>query len=249
MEDGFSGLEGKVVLVTGGSSGIGFSCARIYCELGCKVVINSRGNEKLSEATDELKKISSNIRSMKADIRNIAECRKLIEFTVKTFGTIDVLINNAGVFEVKNFVDHTEADFDDYFETLIKGPFFLSKYVVPHFIKQNSGVIINLGSVWGLQGIKKTPCAAYTSAKSAIHALTQALSVELAPNNIRVLSVAPGLVNKNDSINQPSNFSPLGIDGVPSDVSSLIVFLTSNRAKFMTGSIIPVDGGFMAGRV
>jgi len=248
MDNDFSDLKGKVVLITGGSSGIGLSCANKYCEIGCNVIVNSNNEKKLHSVKNDLLKVSDNVDIMLADIRDISECEKLIEFTVKRFGKIDILVNNAGIFEVKKFLNHTEQDYDNNFNTLMKGPFFLSKYAVPHFLAQNSGVIVNIGSVWALQGVKYTPCSAYAAAKSAIQSFTQALSTELASDNIRVVAVAPGLIDKNEIVNISSDFSPLGFNGVPSDISNLVIFLSSNKAKFITGCVIPVDGGFTAGR-
>lgn len=240
-------LYDKVVVITGASSGIGFSCAEKFCSLGYRVIINSHSDQRLNSASLKLLRSGYNFDSIVADVRIVSECKKIIDFSVEKYGKIDVLINNAGVYKNISFEDHSEEDFDLYFDTLIKGPFFLSKFAVPYMASRSS-TIVNIGAIWAMQGFKSHPCAAYSAAKAALHSLTATLSIELSKNMVRVVGVAPGLIKKNSNLHEISEFSPIGYDGLPRDISEIVVYLTSEKAFFINGVVIPVDGGVLAGR-
>jgi NAD(P)-dependent dehydrogenase (short-subunit alcohol dehydrogenase family) len=241
-------MAGKVVVVTGGGTGIGKSCAAKFLAAGARVVINGRRISLLKTVTTELDPGGQSIAFFPGDLRSVGTCRAIIEFAATHFGRVDVLINNAGIFAPRSFELHSEEDFDAYYETLVKAPFFTTQAAVREFRKVKGGVVINVGSAWAIQTIGNTPSSAYSSAKAALHALTQNLAIELASDNIRVISVAPGRINKSHTKADSSDFHPLGRDGIPEDISDTIFFLASEAASFITGIVLPVDGGLTAGR-
>jgi NAD(P)-dependent dehydrogenase (short-subunit alcohol dehydrogenase family) len=160
-----------------------------------------------------------------------------------------VLINNAGIFGVKPFLDATTADLEAFFATNVKGTFLVSQAVVPLMIAGGGGSIINIGTVLVDQPIHKLPSAAAMASKGGVHALTHALAVELAPHHIRVNAIAPGIIRTplvGDNADQLASIHPLGRIGEPPEVSDAAVYLA--RARYVTGTILAVDGGYAHGR-
>lgn len=253
-------FENKVVIITGGAGGIGKATAQRFLARGAKVVLNGRREKFLADAAKELDPSGQRVAIAVGDISRIETARNIVKTAVDRFGGVDILINNAGIFSPKPFLDHTENDFDSYINVILKGTFFASQSAVPEMRKRGGGAIVNTGSMWALQGIGATPSSAYSAAKAGCHALTRNLALELAKDNIRVNTVAPAVVETPvyNTFLTPQQvaevlptfnaFHPLGRNGQPHDIAAAILFLASDDASWITGVVMPVDGGVMAGR-
>lgn len=244
-------LCGKVALVTGGSRGIGRSIAIELARCGASVVINYMKDEKSAEAA--VKEISSSggyAIAVKGDVSIYDEAKLLIEEVIKSFGKIDILINNAGISKVGLFIDMSEADWDNIINTNLKSMFNVSHNAVNYMLKKKSGCIVNISSIWGNSG---AACeVAYSASKGGINSFTKALAKELAPSNIRVNAVAPGIINTemNNWLTEEDRIAlrdeiPLGTFGEGEDVGKLVTFLCSEGSKYITGQVLTVDGGFL----
>ncbi|MDF1633542.1 SDR family NAD(P)-dependent oxidoreductase [Mycoplana sp. MJR14] len=252
-------FEGKVVAITGGGSGIGREAAARFVAEGAKVVINGRDREKLAAAAKAIDASGSRVAVSAGDIARPETGAALVEAAVSRFGRLDVLVNNAGVFNPKPFVELTEADYDWYLDTILKGKFFAAQ-AAAKAMKEKGGAIVQTGSMWAIQAIGATPSAAYSAANAGVHAMVRNLAIELAPYNIRINAVAPAVVETpvyntflsdeqvKDVLPTFNAFHPLGRNGQPGDVAEAILFLASEQASWITGTVLPVDGGVTAGR-
>ncbi len=241
---------GKTVIVTGGAKGIGAATCSLFAEQGYNVVINYNSSEK--EATllfNNLKSNGYNVSVFKADISKKDEAEKLVEHTVSTFGGVDILINNAGIAQQKLFTDLTSDDWNSIISVDLTGTYNCCKAVVPYFILKQKGSIVNISSVWGVVGAS---CEVhYSAAKSGVIGLTKALAKELGPSNIRVNCIAPGVIDtemnschSEEIMNSLCYDTPLCRIGNPIEVAEAICFLASDKASFITGQVLSVDGGF-----
>ncbi|NET01835.1 MAG: SDR family oxidoreductase [Sphaerospermopsis sp. SIO1G1] len=250
----------QVVLITGGGTGIGKEVARAFLAQGAKVVINGRRQEVLSATAQELDPSGERIAIVAGDIGEVATAEKLVQTAVERFDGVDILINNAGIFKPTPFLEHTEADFDRYINIILKGSFFPAQIAIPEMLKKGKGAIVNVGSMWATQAIGATPSSAYSAAKAGVHALTRNLAIEFASQNIRINTVAPAVVETpvyntflsaeqvQEVLPSFNSFHPLGRNGQPQDVVEAILYLASDRASWITGAILPIDGGVTAGR-
>ena len=253
-------FENKVAIITGGGSGIGLETARALVAQGAKVVLNGRNAEKLEKAAHDIDPDGNATAIVAGDIGEVATAENLVALAKEKFGGVDILINNAGIFAPKPFLDHTEEDFDAYGHVILKGSFFAAQAAAKAMIERGGGVIVNTGSMWAIQAIGATPSSAYSAAKAGVHALTRNLAIELADDGIRVNTVAPAVVETpvyetfmsadevRDVLPTFASLHPLGRNGKPKDVVSAILFLASDEASWITGAILPVDGGVTAGR-
>lgn len=253
-------FENKVAIITGGGSGIGLETARALVAQGAKVVLNGRNAEKLEKAAHDIDPDGNATAIVAGDIGEVATAENLVALAKEKFGGVDILINNAGIFAPKPFLDHTEEDFDAYGRVILKGSFFAAQAAAKAMIERGGGVIVNTGSMWAIQAIGATPSSAYSAAKAGVHALTRNLAIELADDGIRVNTVAPAVVETpvyetfmsadevRDVLPTFASLHPLGRNGKPKDVVSAILFLASDEASWITGAILPVDGGVTAGR-
>ena len=239
----------KVVLVTGGSSGIGEACSRLYASCGYDVVINYSSNEERAEnLVKELSGLYSvRVEAIKADVSSEEDVCKMIESIIEKFGYIDVLINNAGIAIDSDFSDKKVSDFRRIIDVNLIGPFIVSKYV-SKYMSNRGGSIINVGSTNGIDSYY-TYSMDYDASKAGLHILTKDLAIELAPN-IRVYAVAPGWVNTphnnnldSDYVKEEENKITLGRFAEPSEIAKVIYFLSSDDASYINGSVIVVDGG------
>lgn len=240
----------KTVLITGSSRGIGAATARRLAE-NYKIVINYKNSkDEALDLLDEIRKINPLAIAVKADVSKEEEVYYLFDTIEKNFGSVDILINNAGKSHVGLIQDMTYENWQEIINTNLNSVFLTSKRAIGPMIKQKSGVIINMSSIWGKEGAALE--AAYSASKGAINSFTKALSKELAPSNIRVNAIAPGVVltdmMKNDygekDLKLIKEDIGLGRFADPKEIADLIAFLISDEASYITGSIIDINGGF-----
>lgn len=251
-------FSNKVAIVTGGSSGIGKEVAKRLVQAGACVVIGGRDEEKLAKAASEIDASGRKVRAYAGDIALPATAQSLVDAAINNFGGVDILINNAGIFNPKPFLEVSRRSMTPsghYFE----GKFFMAQASAKAMQTRGGGVIVQTGSLWAIQAVGATPSAAYSAANAGVHALTRNLALELAGSNIRINTVAPAVVETPvygtfmDAAQVAkvlptfNAFHPLGRNGQPADVAGLF-FLASDEASWITGTVLPVDGGVTAGR-
>lgn len=241
----------KTVIVTGASKGIGRAVAKEFANNGYNVVICY--NHSVSAAQDLLAEVSGITRAIavRVDVSKEDEVQNMIDITKKAFGTIDVLVNCAGVSDTRLLIDSTKEDYDFVFDTNMRGTYNTCKLVGREMLSNQSGKIINVSSIWGVLG---GSCeSVYSASKGAIVAFTKALAKEFGPNGINVNAVAPGFIqtdmtkNVTEEIKQEiMDNSALGRLGTPEDVAGVVSFLASEKSNFITGQVISVGGGWLA---
>lgn len=249
-------LKGKVVLITGGGTGIGADAARKFNAAGAKIVLNGRREDMLAKTALQIDSSGKTVAYVVGDVGQAETSQRMVATAVERFGGVDVLFNNAGVFEPKSFLDHTEDDLNGYLN-LLRGYFFASQAAIPSMRKRGGGSIINIGSMWALHAIAATPCSGSSTAKGGVHALTRNLAIEFAPDNIRVNAIAPAVVETPlfdklltaEQLASFNSFHPLGRNGQARDITAAVLFLADDSsAGWITGVVLPVDGGVTAGR-
>lgn len=238
-------------IVTGASRGIGAAAAVELAKLGYAVVVNfNSSEEKALSVLDKIKNSGGSGMVFKADVSKRNEVDKMISTAVGKYGKIGVLVNNAGISQQKLFTDITQEDWSRMVNVNLGGVFNCCQSVLPHMIHEKSGKIINVSSVWGTVGAS---CEVhYSAVKAGIIGLSKALAKEVAPSGITVNCIAPGCIMTdmltqdcdNDTIEQLKEDTPLGKIGMPRDVAMSIAFLASDKADFITGQVLGVDGGF-----
>ncbi|HBP6040869.1 MULTISPECIES: SDR family NAD(P)-dependent oxidoreductase [Pseudomonas aeruginosa group] len=250
----------KVAIVTGGGSGIGKEVARRLVEAGARVVIGGRDAAKLERAARDIDPVGDSVRTLAGDIADPATAQALVDLASATFGGVDILVNNAGIFRPKPFLEVTPEEYDDFLDTILKGKYFMAQAAARAMLRRGAGAIVQTGSLWAIQAVGATPSAAYSAANAGVHALTRNLALELAGANIRINTVAPAVVETpvyatfmdpeqvREVLPGFNALHPLGRNGQPGDVAAAILFLASDAAGWITGTVLPVDGGVTAGR-
>ena len=241
-------IANKVVVVTGGSRGIGAEIVNQLANSNYKVVLNYNKSEKQAkEIQEQLLKMGKEIKIFKADVSNREEVKELIQFTIDTFGKIDVLINNAGISQEGLFTEETNTMWNEIINTNLNSAFYCTQEALLYMINQKQGCIINISSIWGETGGSYE--VAYSTTKAAINGLTKALAKEVGPSNIRVNAIAPGIINtdmnKNLSqkeIDEIKSQIPLGKIGKTADIAKCIKWLIED--EYTTGQIISINGGW-----
>ncbi|MBD1998949.1 SDR family oxidoreductase [Leptolyngbya sp. FACHB-541] len=252
-------LAGQKLVVVGGTSGIGKAVAQVILSRGGAVVLIGKRGDRLQSATNDLSLLGK-VFAEQADITNPGERNDLIARINANHADATLLVNAAGVFLPKSFLDHTEADYDLYLN-LNKATFFITQAIAKNMVdRAQGGAIVNIGSMWAKQAVQATPSSAYSMAKAGLHSLTQHLAMELASHKIRVNAVSPAVVetpiyegfipaDQVHSVLQGFNsFHPIGRVGRVEDVAEVVSFLLSEQAAWVTGAVWNVDGGVMAGR-
>lgn len=245
----------KTIIITGASSGIGKAIATEFLGMGANIIINARNVEKLEEFANQHAQHHSRIHIEAGDIALKSTGQALANSAIQRFGSIDVLVNNAGIFIPKPFLEATEEDLDMYFSTAVKGSYFASQAVIPSMLEQAGGCIINIGSMWVEHPLEATPCSASQVAKGGVHTLTRHLAIEFAASNIRVNTIAPAVIDTplydnlmdHDQLEKLANLHPLRKLGIIKDITSWVLHLAGDGGRFVTGQTLFVDGGITAG--
>ena len=239
----------KIIIVTGASRGIGREITKELSKKGYTIIANyNKSEEQILTLKKELEKENINIDILKADLSKRDEAKKLIEYTLNKYKKIDVLINNAGISQIKEFTQITDEDWNNIINTNLNSVFYTTQEACKNMIFNKNGCIINISSIWGITGAS---CEVhYSVSKAGIDAMTKSLAKELGPSNIRVNSIAPGIINTemNRHLNQKEleeikNEIPLEKIGEGKDIAKCIEWLIED--KYTTGQIISINGGWI----
>lgn len=239
-----------VAIVTGSSRGIGFETAKAFCEAGYKVVLSGTKEEGLNKAKSELESLGYCVIACLADVSTSEGAKKLVDTAVNSFGRVDTLVNNAGITKDGLLLRMSEEDFDKVININLKGTFLMSKTVAKVMLRQKSGCVINIASVVGLMG--NVGQANYAASKAGIIGFTKTFAKEFGKKGIRSNVIAPGFIETDmtaqlseETRNQMQAQIPMGILGKPRDVANAAVFLASEKASYITGQVLTVDGGMV----
>ncbi|HWY22776.1 MAG TPA: SDR family NAD(P)-dependent oxidoreductase [Candidatus Acidoferrum sp.] len=250
-------LENKVALITGGTSGIGEATAAVFAQEGAKVTMTGRNEKRGHAVVEKIASDGGKAIFIRSDVRKAEECRHVVDETLRAFGRLDILFNNAGVFFPHTILDCTEEEWDLQMDINLKGTFLMSKAALPHMIEQRRGVIINNSSGWGIAG--GDSAVAYCASKGGVVLLTKAMAIDHGRQGIRVNCICPGDVDTpmlpedarmrglkwEDYLAGCAN-RPLGRIGTTDEIAKAALFLASDDSSFMTGSALVVDGGGLA---
>ena len=241
----------KTVLVTGASRGIGKAIAMQFAREGYKVAVHYNSGTAEAEAlVAQLVQEGCTAMAVQADVRNSAQVQRMVDTIISQWGTIDILINNAGIAQQKLFADITDEEWRNMFAVHVDGTFYCTRAVLPAMIAQKQGAIVNISSMWGQVG---GSCEVhYSAAKGAIQAMTKALAKEVGPSGIRVNCVAPGVIQTemnamldSETLEVLRQETPLEMLGTAEHVAEMVYYLCSDKAAFITGQIIGVNGGMI----
>lgn len=242
-------LEGKTALVTGASRGIGRQIALTLAKYGADVIINYNGSaRKAEEVAEEIRVMGRRAETVQCSVADFEACKEMAEFALKAFGHIDILVNNAGITRDNLLMRISESDFDAVIDTNLKGTFNTIHHFYKTFLKQRSGRIINLSSVTGILG--NAGQANYAASKAGVIGLTKSVARELAGRNITVNAVAPGFIDTEMTQAMTETAKEAVLSQIPmkrvgqtEDIAETVAFLASDRARYITGQVISVDGG------
>ncbi len=247
-------LDRRVTLITGGTSGIGRATALLFAQEGARVALVGRDGARGNEVVAEIEAAGGTATFLSCDVRLARDCRWAVEQTVQTFGRLDLLVNNAGVFYPNTVLDCTEEEWDLTLDTNLKGTYLMCRFALRAMIAQGGGVIVNNASDWGLVGGGEA--AAYCASKGGVVLLTKAMAIDHARHGIRVNCVCPGevetpmLVQEAQRLDTPwedylaaAADCPLGRVGQPEEIARAILFLASEDSSYMTGATLVIDGG------
>lgn len=242
-------LTGKVALVTGAGRGIGSAIAKTLAANGAFVIVNYNGSKEKAEAVvEEIKKSGAEAAAVQCDVSDYAACGKMVEEMIASYGHIDILVNNAGITRDNLILKMSEEEFDAVLNTNLKGTFHTIRHLSRYFVKQRAGRIINLSSVSGVMG--NAGQANYSASKAGVIGLTKSVARELARRGITCNAVAPGYIETEMTAQMPEAAKeavkqqiPLQRTGTVWDIAEMVAFLASEKASYITGQVISVDGG------
>ena len=250
-------LANKTAIITGGGTGIGQACARAFCREGANVVLFGRRKQKLEETAQELaetsQKLGSRALTIPGDMTRSEDLDQLVHETRNTFHRIDILVNNAGLFKGAPLHEISDEKYDEMMNINMKAVFQLTRRVLHVMMEQKGGNIIHISSILGIIAVPQV--AAYNISKGALNQFSRSIAVEYGSYGIRSNSICPGLIEtdmtadlmKDEALMQEwSKGYPIGRFGKPEDVASACLFLASDESSFITGTVLPVDGGFTA---
>jgi NAD(P)-dependent dehydrogenase (short-subunit alcohol dehydrogenase family) len=246
-------LNGKVALVTGGTSGIGRATAIEFARAGAKVVLAGRREKEGAQVVAEIKKLGGDAAFVRADVAKDADVKTMVDFTVGRYGRLDVAFNNAGV-EWKGPLDQaTEAEYRRIFDINVWGVLNSMRHEIPVMLKNGGGAVVNTSSVAGHVGLPQV--SVYIASKHAVEGLTKSAALEFAKQNIRINAIAPGVIGTemfdrfagDEMRDQIIAITPVGRIGASEEIAAAVLYLASDDAKFTTGASLVVDGGFVAG--
>jgi NAD(P)-dependent dehydrogenase (short-subunit alcohol dehydrogenase family) len=251
-------LDGKVAVITGGTSGIGSATAALFAKEGAAVVLTGRNQERGEQIAQAIDDAGGEALFIQADVRFADDCRRVVGQTLERFGRIDVLFNNAGVYYPKTVPECTEEEWDETIDSSLKGAFLMSKYALPPMIERGSGSIIHNSSGWGILGGDRA--AAYCAAKGGLVVMAKAMAIDHGREGIRVNCVCPGDTETpmltDDAEKRGMEWEdyvaagsdrPLGRIGTAEEIARAVLFLASDDSSYVTGEALVVDGGGVAG--
>jgi NAD(P)-dependent dehydrogenase (short-subunit alcohol dehydrogenase family) len=254
-------FDGRAVIVTGGALGIGRGIAQAFAAAGAMVAIADINRGAADKLSAELVGAGALATAVIGDVSKANDAERIVRATVDRFGRLDVLVNNAGILPIDNYFrveDTPEEVWDRILDVNLKGVFLMSKYAIPRLREAGGGVIVNMSSVQGLQSMPRVP--SYAASKGGILSLTRNMALDYAREGIRVVAICPGTIDselvrtlaraeggdEDANVRRYGSFHPIGRIGTPADIANAVLFLASDRASFITGEYLTVDGGFMA---
>jgi NAD(P)-dependent dehydrogenase (short-subunit alcohol dehydrogenase family) len=250
-------LNNKVVLITGGGSGIGEAIAKVFAREGAKVAITGRRKDELGRVAQDIERAGGKALALPGSVTVETDVREAVAATVKTFGRLDVLVNNAGnLFHAGPLHETTDEVWDETFDIFVKGTFRFMRAAIPQMLKQGAGVILNISTVAGLKAIPGYPGHAYQAAKAGVNLLTKTVAVEYAKQGIRCNCICPaGVLTPpvQEMMQDPKKkkaffegIHPMGRLGQSEEIAEAAIYFASDESRWTTGSILAVDGGVMA---
>ena len=251
-------FHGRVALITGGASGIGMASAILFAQSGAKVAVVDIDETGGSAVVQEIQDAGGQAGFISCDVTQDAECQRAVEETVKVFGGLHILVNSAGIVHRATILETSERQWDDTLAVNLKGIFLTCKYALPEMIRGEGGAVVNISSGWGLAGGRQA--AAYCASKGGVVLLTKAMALDHAHQNIRVNCVCPGDTDTpmlraeagqlgltvEEFLAEAAN-RPMGRLGTPQEIARSVLFLASEAASYVTGAVLVVDGGGLAG--
>jgi NAD(P)-dependent dehydrogenase (short-subunit alcohol dehydrogenase family) len=243
-------LANKTAIITGGGSGIGEACAQAFCREGANVVLFGRRKQRLEETAQ---KLGSKALTVQGDMTRREDLDRLVQETLNTYNRIDILVNNAGIFKGAPLHEISDDQYDEMMNVNVKAAFQLTQKVLPVMMQQKHGSIIHISSILGIIAVPQV--ATYNISKGALNQFSRSIAVEYGSYSIRSNSVCPGLIktdmtsdlmNDEALMQEWSKDYPIGRFGTPEDVANACLFLASDESSFVTGTVLPVDGGFTA---
>ena len=243
-------LKNQVAIITGGGTGIGLACAQLFIQEGAQVILFGRSNKSLDKAVTDL---GDDAISVCGDITKKNDVQTLVEIALERFGVVDILINNAGTFSASPFHQISEEQWDYLLNVNLRGVFLLTREVIPNMLQSGNGNIINISSILSL--VAASEFSAYNVSKGALNQFTRSIAVEYGGRGVRCNAVCPGLIETEMTADLMANKElmeewiknyPIGRFGKPEDVAQACLFFASKESSFITGAVLPIDGGYTA---